>query len=51
MSEEPKDPGSERYRMPKWVKVSLIVFAVLVLGFVISMFAGVHHGPGLHGGG
>ncbi len=50
MSEAPNDPGSERYGMPRWVKVSLIVFAVLVVAFVISMLAGVDHGPGLHGG-
>jgi hypothetical protein len=34
--------------MPRWVKVFIIIGIVLVLGFIISMIAGVQHGPGLH---
>ncbi|MGH2711739.1 MAG: hypothetical protein ACRDH9_11110 [Actinomycetota bacterium] len=34
--------------MPRWVKVFIIVGIVLVLGFVVSIIAGVEHGPGLH---
>lgn len=35
---------------PRWVKVSLILVAVLVLGFVLLKIAGVGggHGPGRH---
>jgi hypothetical protein len=34
--------------MPRWVKVFGIIVIVLVLLFVISMLAGVRHGPGMH---
>jgi hypothetical protein len=37
--------------MPRWVKVSLIVVAVLVLAFVILNLTGIdpgNHGPGRH---
>ena len=33
--------------MPRWVKIFLIVGAVLVLGFAVSHLAGFH-GPDLH---
>ena len=33
---------------PRWVKVFGIILAVVVLLFVISLLAGVRHGPGLH---
>lgn len=33
---------------PRWVKVMVIIVIVLVLLFVISMLAGVQHGPGRH---
>jgi hypothetical protein len=33
---------------PRWVKVFGIIVLVLVLLFVISLLAGVRHGPGLH---
>jgi hypothetical protein len=33
---------------PRWVKVFGIIALVLVLLFVISLLAGVRHGPGLH---
>lgn len=35
--------------MPTWVKVFVIVGALLVAGFVVSLLAGVEHGPGMHG--
>ncbi len=50
MSDSPRDPKPERYEMPTWVKVSLIIVVLLALGFIISALAGVRHGPGLHGG-
>lgn len=34
--------------MPRWVKVFIIIGIVLALGFVITLIAGVEHGPGLH---
>jgi hypothetical protein len=33
---------------PRWVKVFAIIALVVVLLFVISLLAGVRHGPGLH---
>jgi hypothetical protein len=42
-------PGVRPPGMPRWVKVLLIVAIILVLAFVVSFFAGVQHGPGLHG--
>ena len=35
-------------RTPRWVKVFGIIALVVVLVFVISLLAGVRHGPGLH---
>jgi hypothetical protein len=40
--------GGPTTGMPRWVKVSLIIAIVLVLGLVISFLAGIGHGPGLH---
>jgi hypothetical protein len=34
--------------IPRWVRVFGIIALVLVLLFVISLLAGVRHGPGLH---
>ena len=39
---------SARPGMPSWVKVFGIIVIVLVLLFVISLLAGVRHGPGMH---
>jgi hypothetical protein len=36
-------------RMPRWVKVFLIIVIVVIVAFVASLVAGVRHGPGLHG--
>ena len=41
---EPESPP----RTPRWVKVFGIIVLVVVLLFVISLLAGVQHGPGLH---
>jgi hypothetical protein len=35
-------------RMPRWVKVSIVIIVVLALAFVVTRLAGVQHGPGLH---
>jgi hypothetical protein len=46
-----RNPGSDRGSppsTPRWVKVFGIIALVLVLLFVISLLAGVRHGPGLH---
>jgi len=49
MAETPLDPGHGSTRgTPRWVKVFGIIALVLVLLFVISLLAGVRHGPGLH---
>jgi hypothetical protein len=50
--EVPPDPASRR-GMPRWVKVSGLVAAVLVLVFVVAQLtgAGGEHGPGRHSGG
>jgi hypothetical protein len=37
--------------MPRWVKVFIVVGIVLVLGFIITVVAGIEHGPGMHGPG
>ncbi len=51
VSDEPR--GIEPYRRPRWVTVSLIVVAILVLLFIILNVTGVApgggHGPGRHG--
>jgi hypothetical protein len=33
------------------VKVFIVIGIVLVLGFVVTLIAGVEHGPGMHGPG
>jgi hypothetical protein len=45
------DPASSR-SMPRWVKVSGIVVAVLVLIFVVAQLTGIggDHGPSRHSG-
>jgi len=49
MAQTPRDPGPGSARgTPRWVKVFGIIALVLVLVFVISLLAGVRHGPGLH---
>ena len=35
-------------RTPRWVKVFGIIALVVVLLFVISLLAGIRHGPGMH---
>ncbi|HZA26915.1 MAG TPA: hypothetical protein VE915_04600 [Actinomycetota bacterium] len=34
--------------MPTWVRVSLIIALVLLVGLLVSKLAGVEHGPGRH---
>ena len=48
----PGAPGADE-GMPRWVKVSLIVAAVVVALFLIAKATGIggEHGPGRHGGG
>jgi hypothetical protein len=55
MADQPSEPaggpeptGPEPTGMPLWAKVFLIVLLVVILAFVISLLAGVQHGPGLH---
>ncbi|MGH2681788.1 MAG: hypothetical protein ACRDIX_00985 [Actinomycetota bacterium] len=45
-------PAYPKVGMPRWVKVSLIIVAVLVVLVVILALTGVlpgQHGPGQHG--
>jgi hypothetical protein len=37
-------------RMPRWVKVLLVIAILLIAGFLITRLVGVEHGPGLHNG-
>ena len=49
MAQTPLEPGhGSTSGTPRWVKVFGIIALVLVLLFVISLLAGVRHGPGLH---
>jgi hypothetical protein len=49
MAQTPLEPGhGSTSGTPRWVKVFGIITLVLVLLFVISLLAGVRHGPGLH---
>ena len=41
------DPTSPR-TTPMWVKVVGAVIIVVLLGFIVTLLAGVQHGPGLH---
>jgi hypothetical protein len=49
MAQTPLEPGhGSTPGTPRWVKVFGIIALVLVLVFVISLLAGVRHGPGMH---
>jgi hypothetical protein len=49
---EPTTPDAGSAGMPRWVKVSLAVAAVLlVLAVALMLFGGGEHGPGRHLGG
>jgi ABC-type transporter Mla subunit MlaD len=49
MAQTPLEPGRGSTRgTPRWVKVFGIIALVLVMLFIISLLAGVRHGPGLH---
>jgi hypothetical protein len=49
MEQTPLEPGHGSMRgTPRWVKVFGIIALVLILVFVISLLAGVRHGPGMH---
>ena len=49
MAQTPLEPGhGSTPGTPRWVKVFGIIALVLILVFVISLLAGVRHGPGLH---
>jgi hypothetical protein len=50
MSDATANSRAEGHKTPAWVKVSLIVVAILAIAFGVSLLAGVRHGPGLHGG-
>jgi hypothetical protein len=34
--------------MPRWVKVFLIILILIVVAVIVSLIAGVQHGPRLH---
>ena len=35
--------------MPNWVKVFIAIGIVLAIGVLVTVVAGVEHGPGMHG--
>ena len=41
------DPTSPR-TTPMWVKVLGAVIVVVLLGFIVTLVAGLQHGPGMH---
>ena len=44
-----RGPGREpALGTPRWVKAFLIIAAALAVAFIVSLLAGVGHGPGLH---
>src|SRR5881409_4061918 len=47
-SRDPSEDTGVRPGTPRWVKVFGIIALALDLLFVISLLAGVRHGPGLH---
>jgi len=49
---EPAQPSHDGHPgMPRWVKVSALVVAVLVVALILVMLAiGGEHGPGRHAG-
>jgi hypothetical protein len=34
--------------MPRWVKVFIAVGIILAVGFIVTLLAGVQHGPDIH---
>lgn len=49
MADPTSPPGSQPPPRPRWVKVSAIIAAVLIVGVVLVMaLAGGDHGPGRH---
>jgi hypothetical protein len=49
MAQTPREPGHGSTRgTPRWMKAFGIIALVLVVLFVISLLAGVRHGPGMH---
>lgn len=49
MAQTPPEPAHRAAPgTPRWVKVFGIVALVIVLAFIVSLLAGVRHGPGMH---
>ena len=48
--QSPREPTDKGQPMPRWVKLTLIVVAVLVVTFIVLQIAGIgpRHGPGRH---
>lgn len=42
------DGGSTKPRTPRWVKVSWIIAAVIVIVVLAALLFGGEHGPGMH---
>ena len=47
-ADRPDGDGTEHVT-PRWVKVSWIIAAVIVLVVVAALLFGGEHGPGMHG--
>jgi hypothetical protein len=41
-------PVHERPGVPRWVKIFGLIALAIAIVFVILMFLGIEHGPGLH---
>jgi hypothetical protein len=51
MTEPAQPPQDDHPGMPRWVKVSALAVAVLVVALIVVMLAiGGEHGPGRHAG-
>jgi hypothetical protein len=45
---EPRDTSAGPPPMPRWVKVLLVLAALVVLALAVGTLLGIEHGPGMH---
>jgi uncharacterized cupredoxin-like copper-binding protein len=51
MADPPRDPAAKRHTRPRWVKVAMIIGALVVLFVILSLVGVLPGGPGRHGPG